>query len=249
MGLMKKVDRMILTWKELRHQHVIGFVGHYEDTVFDEKCVVMELASGGSLADLIETKPLPTQAAKWLLEVASALEYIHGKGVVHADIRPENLLISPQGMVKLANFDLAMEVAEPASLCPLTFVATDSQLTESPGNSSRDAPPLSVYFSPERVQATSPTDYGLPDDIWALGVVLLELMSGTRISEPFGDSDATADGYIASVTEKWNPMGKIARGMLMTEARHRLKAKHVHSELKNLVKEVCLATHMLYLCL
>src|SRR5205823_11062053 len=72
--------------------------------------VVLELAAGGDLRSWIRSAPggLPAgQAARWGRELADALAYLHGEGVVHGDVRPENVLVTDELTLKLAHFGLA----------------------------------------------------------------------------------------------------------------------------------------------
>src|SRR5262249_26314734 len=70
--------------------------------------VVMELVDGRTLADRIKDGPLPMeQAAAIARQVAEALEFAHEKGVVHRDLKPGNIMIRSDGMVKVLDFGLA----------------------------------------------------------------------------------------------------------------------------------------------
>jgi serine/threonine protein kinase len=227
--LVRKMNREIDTLKKLRHRHVIRYVADYEDN--GEKCLVMELASGGTLADYIQTQPMPQQVMVTLSEIASALKYIDSQGVIHADIRPENLLLDSAGVIKLAGFGLAV-YSDPDKFEPHSPVASGTQCT----NTSH------VYFSPER---SSGQDYNARDDVWAAGVVLLELVLGRRITAPFWNDEASAAQYIAEVEGRWSPLEDFARKMLMFDPRQRICSWALREELKtcmqkhDLVVKVC----------
>src|SRR5690242_19904649 len=101
-----------------RERHVLGALSGHPAivTVFDsghteasQPYVVMELMSGGSLGDLLLTSgPQPWQdAVDTAIRVAGGLEVAHRMGVLHRDVKPDNLLVSNYGDVKLADFGVA----------------------------------------------------------------------------------------------------------------------------------------------
>ncbi|MFT7811151.1 serine/threonine-protein kinase DCLK3-like [Arapaima gigas] len=140
---MKIIDRAKLRGKEhmaqneisisqsLRHPNVVRFLWHYETA--EHIYLLMELVAGGDLFDAItESVRFPeVQAARLLQDVCQALAYIHGKCIVHRDVKPENLLIQRNGdgssTLKLADFGLATVVTEPIfTVCGTpTYVAPE----------------------------------------------------------------------------------------------------------------------------
>ncbi len=116
--------------------------------------IVMEYIDGVNLRDLLrEGKMAPEQALAIVPPVCEALEYAHGKGVVHRDIKPENLLLDRDGRVKIADFGIA-------------------SLVGATGEKSGTPP----YMAPE--QESGAVDRRT--DIYALGVVLYEMLTGER---------------------------------------------------------------------
>ena len=122
--------------------------------------LVMEFIEGESLDRKIERGPLALkEALGFARQVADGLAAAHAKGVVHRDIKPGNLLVTPEGRVKILDFGLAL-LTEGSKLTKLdTTVGTVA------------------YMSPEQAQGAK-VDYRT--DIWALGCVLYEMVRGQR---------------------------------------------------------------------
>ncbi|MDQ3990519.1 MAG: protein kinase, partial [Actinomycetota bacterium] len=125
----------------------------------DHVFLVMELVSGGTLRDLLaERGALPVALALSVAEqVLSALAVAHRAGLVHRDVKPENVLIGPGGVVKVADFGLVRAVAEASTTTGDVILGTVA------------------YLSPEQV-ATGAADPR--SDVYATGVLLYELLTG-----------------------------------------------------------------------
>jgi beta-lactam-binding protein with PASTA domain/tRNA A-37 threonylcarbamoyl transferase component Bud32 len=122
--------------------------------------LVMELIDGGTLRDLLQERgklPVPLALAVTDL-VLSALAAAHREGLVHRDVKPENVLIGPGGVVKVADFGLVRAVAEANSSTGDVILGTVA------------------YLSPEQV-ATGAAD--ARSDVYAAGVLLFEMLTGT----------------------------------------------------------------------
>ncbi len=96
-------------------------------------------------------------------DAARALGHAHARGVVHRDVKPENLLVDSSGRLRVADFGLAF-------LDDLARLTTSGQMLGTP-----------VFMSPEQLLGDS-TTVGPWSDVWSLGVVLYELTTGTRSS-------------------------------------------------------------------
>ena len=151
----------------------------------------MEFIEGESLQARIERGPLPLEDALDLArQTADGLEAAHETGVVHRDIKPGNLLITPKGQLKILDFGLAL----------LTEGSKLTQLDTTLGTI--------AYMSPEQSMAAG-TDNRT--DIWALGVVLYEMVSGQL---PFrGDYDRAVMYSITS--EEPEPLTGLRTGVPM----------------------------------
>ena len=132
--------------------------------------IVMEYVEGETLKDLIRRDaPLdPRQAIGIALQVLAALRVAHQAGIVHRDIKPQNILVQPDGRVKVADFGIARAEG-------------GSDMTEA-GSIVGTA----QYLAPEQAQGLP---LGPPADLYSMGVVLYEMLTG-RV--PFeGDSAVT----------------------------------------------------------
>src|ERR1700761_7971294 len=91
----------------LRHPNVVGIYDIVEED--GRPCIVMELVPFRSLRDtVIEDGPMTSaHAARMGLQVLAALRAVHGTGVVHRDVKPSNILLSPEGRVVLTDFGIA----------------------------------------------------------------------------------------------------------------------------------------------
>jgi TolB-like protein len=161
----------------LSHPNVVTLldVGDQEGVRY----AVAELVAGETLRTRLAAGPLSArEASEIAAQVAEGLAAAHEKGVVHRDMKPENVVITPSGLARILDFGLAKSSA-PAGGEAVEDAATRSALLTEPGVIAGTV----GYMSPEQVRG-EPVDGR--SDVFSLGVVLWEMLTGRR---PFrGDS-------------------------------------------------------------
>jgi predicted Ser/Thr protein kinase len=140
--------------------------------------LVMELVEGETLAERIRQGAIPLdEALRIARQIAEALDAAHEKGVVHRDLKPGNIKITPDGSVKVLDFGLAksIELTSGDPQMSPTMTASPTRMGMILGTA--------AYMAPEQARGKSVDKRA---DIWAFGVVLCEMLTGKR---PFQGED------------------------------------------------------------
>lgn len=135
---------------------------HYYTSQFhqgNELWLVMELLGGGSIRDFTRRKPLDEPTVRFFVRgMLEGLRHLHEMGFIHRDIKADNVLLSCDAEVKLADFGLVADYPEPMS---------------SKGYATKVGSPY--WMSPEIISSTK---YGPATDIWSIGITCIELATG-----------------------------------------------------------------------
>ncbi|MQA31515.1 MAG: protein kinase [Luteitalea sp.] len=164
----ERFDREALTISQLNHPNVCTLfdVGHHEG--FDY--LVMEFVEGETLAERLTRGPLPpTESLDVALQMAHGLANAHVHGIVHRDVKPANVMLTASGVVKILDFGVAKWDR------PDTVTQTGLAVG------------TLAYMAPEQLLADGAITPAT--DVWALGAVLHEMLSGAR---PFRGRDAVS---------------------------------------------------------
>lgn len=208
------------------HQNIIRYIHHGDD----EKWVwlALELAEGGDLFDKIEADEGVGEdvAHFYFTQLVSAISWCHGKGVAHRDVKPENMLLSAEGDLKLADFGLATQFIEPKTgnrkVCGMVcgsppYIAPEI-IAVGHTNQKRKNGDDKVGYDPEIA------------DVWSCAIVLFVLLVGnTPWDSPVMEESYEYNDYVTSKgrpsDELWDNIPSaslsLVRGMLNVDPRDR----------------------------
>lgn len=211
----KLIDRELAVLRTLNHQNIVQIYDIFDSS--RETYVVMEYLAGGELLDLItESDHLSEKNSKQVIrEVLQAVQYLHARGIVHRDVKPENILCVNRTWplrVKLTDFGLSKIVGSGED-------GTERVMRSQCGTA--------YYLAPEIANNMA---YAKPVDLWACGVVLYVMLAGKF---PFyGDTDEKFMRRLRSGVKfpekEWNGISadakSLVRGLLDPKPESRLTA-------------------------
>lgn len=167
---LERIEREARTMARLRHPNIVT-VHDFLMLEDGSAAIVMEFIEGGSLRDTLREHPngLPVaEALRIIGQIAAGLETAHASGVIHRDMKPENVLMGNDGTARVTDFGLALPLHEPTARLTLTGTTVGTV----------------DYMAPEQLKGGE-LDTRL--DIFALGVIAYELLTGQT---PRGSFDA-----------------------------------------------------------
>lgn len=158
--VLERFEREARLTAKLDHPHIVPIydVGQHQGQPF----IVMKLLKGESLAERLKKKGGlgAEESFKILSQVADGLDYIHGQGLIHRDIKAGNILVSPEGQATILDFGILREKAGTKGLTRAGLVMGTPQ-----------------YMAPEQAMGMTDVDHRV--DLYALAVVLFECLTGT----------------------------------------------------------------------
>ncbi|MFV0463238.1 MAG: PASTA domain-containing protein [Nostocoides sp.] len=169
----------------LSHPHLVAVFDQFQDD--GDQFLAMEYVPGTTMADVVRREGPMTarRAAGIILPVLDALGYAHGEGFLHRDVKPENVLIRRDGVVKVADFGLARTITSQTSTSATGVVLGTA-----------------AYLSPEQVE------HGVADarsDVYAAGLLLFEALTGTKAfrgDNPIHVAYQHVHGGVPAMTER-----------------------------------------------
>ena len=185
---LERFRREALAASKMSHHNIVNLLDVGEEDGY--RYLVMEYMRGRTLKDIIQEKgrlPEPV-AGQIAIRILSALQHAHDNGIIHRDIKPQNVLVNAEGMVKVADFGIAR-------------VAGSNTLTKG------DNVMGSVhYFSPEQARGE---DVTAASDIYSVGVVMYEMLTG-RV--PF-DGNTPVSIALQHISTPPTPPAQVAEGI------------------------------------
>ena len=140
----------------LSHPNIVSVydVSHSDNVEY----IVMELIEGITLKQYLQKKSVlePAEVLDFTIQIAKALEHAHSKGIIHRDIKPQNIMLLKDGMIKVADFGIA---------------SLESDIEENNG----EAVGSVHYIAPEQARGQAPD---ARSDIYSLGIVMYEMLTG-----------------------------------------------------------------------
>jgi hypothetical protein len=176
-AVVERFRREVKAAGQLNHPNIVQ--AHDADQAGDSHFLVMEFVEGTTLARLVEQQgPLPiAQACDYVRQAALGLERAHEHGMVHRDIKPHNLMRTPQGQIKVLDFGLARLVREATPALSLSGEGTSPDAKASPHLTQMGmVMGTADYMAPE--QATNAHAADIRADIYSLGCTLYYLLTG-----------------------------------------------------------------------
>lgn len=140
----------------LSHPNIVSVydVSHNDDVEY----IVMELIDGITLKQYLQKKSVldPAEVLDFTIQTAKALEHAHSKGIIHRDIKPQNIMLLKDGMIKVADFGIA---------------SLENTIEENNGETVGSV----HYIAPEQARGEAPD---ARSDIYSLGIVMYEMLTG-----------------------------------------------------------------------
>lgn len=154
---LERFDREALAASKMSHHNIVNLLDVGEDK--DNRFIVMEYVEGKTLKQVIKEKGRlsPQVTTQIAIRILSALQHAHKNGIIHRDIKPQNVLVHSEGLIKVSDFGIA-------------------RMADTKTISKADSVMGSVhYFSPEQAKGEPVTERS---DLYSVGVVMYEMLTG-----------------------------------------------------------------------
>ncbi len=160
----------------LQHPNIVAIheFGEHEGQLY----FTMDYVEGQSLASVVAAGPLPVEkAVTYLRAIADAIHYAHQHGILHRDLKPSNILIDRFDQPRVTDFGIAKRIGS-QEVAGGDCAPSSASKSSKPGlTTAGEVLGTPSYMSPEQIDA-DPSELGSPCDVYALGAVLYELLTG-----------------------------------------------------------------------
>ncbi|HET9216939.1 MAG TPA: protein kinase [Terriglobia bacterium] len=233
---LSRFEREAKLLASLNHPNIAAIYGL--ESSHESRFLILELIEGETLAERIEAGPIPVEETlKIALHIAEALEAAHDRGVIHRDLKPGNIKITPEGKAKVLDFGLAKAFAGSDSSSTLSNSPTLTMNMTQQGVILGTA----AYMAPEQARGKK-VDHR--SDIWSFGCVVYEMLTGHRVFQGEEVSDILAsvlarDPDFTKLESRLHPgVRKLLLRCLDKDPRNRWQAAgDVRFEIQELLKE------------
>eukprot|EP00758_Cryptobia_borreli_P016979 Tbor_TRINITY_DN6152_c3_g2::TRINITY_DN6152_c3_g2_i2::g.21460::m.21460 len=160
---MEKFKNEIILMKRLNHINIVQYYGSLQDEKANTLNIFMEYVTGGSLNHYLKKFPsLPLETIRgWTYQMVCGVKYLHDQGIVHRDIKGDNILVTMEGVLKLADFGCSKSI--------------DGVCSKTHGCNTMVGTPY--WMAPEVIMCDGP-GYGMKSDIWSVGCTIVEMITG-----------------------------------------------------------------------
>lgn len=169
-SVLERFKREAMMMAKIRHPNAITIMDAFRETQLKIACIVMEYVDGENVEQILERGPIPeTEALRIAHDVVQALIIAEDHKIVHRDIKPANIMLTSEGVVKLADLGIGkmrMDVESATS----KILTIDNSMVGTP-----------AYASPEQLRSSSRVD--VRSDIYSLGATLYHMLSGKQPHE------------------------------------------------------------------
>ncbi|CDW98684.1 hypothetical protein [Sporisorium scitamineum] len=199
-GVVAALKSEIETLKDLDHPHIVSYLGFEETTTF--LSIFLEYVPGGSVGSCLRKhgKFEEPTIKSFLHQILEGLAYLHSKGILHRDLKADNILVDFEGICKISDF------------------GTVRRSDDIYGNVENMSLQGSIFWMAPEVVSLSKKGYSAKIDIWSLGCVVLEMFAGRR---PWSDDEAVQAMFKIGAERKAPPIPADVK--LSKQAAHFLK--------------------------
>ena len=222
-GMAMRFYREIAAFSRMNHPHIVGFISaHFRPPL----CyIVSEYVEGASLSTILDrlVRIPPQMALSIMVELFSALEYMHSKGFIHADLSPSNIMITKAGLAQLTDFGLVRHTRE----------GSGNVLFGTPG-----------YYSPEHLKLKT---LAPKSDVFSLSLVLFEMLTGQRALPPINDRRAVL-AFMEAIPFDVIDGGDPFRTQMLQQLMKNLLARSFFSRINQAAEAGLLVTKVMKIC-